>query len=205
MKKWTTLFLGFSWVVLLQSCRTYQPVFTDEEILSETIHNSYFADPDRDYAYRAGITVYGHEFSGLFILKKTTISSHRIVLTTEFGNTLLDMTLFPEGYQKHSVVPHLDKKIILKTLANDISLLVQENFETHKKGRTESGYIYGSTYRKKNVFLWLTSEKIIKKITLASQFKEKLSVYFEGISDNVAEEILIDHHNMPLQIRLKTL
>ena len=69
MKKWTTLFLGFSWVVLLQSCRTYQPVFTDEEILSETIHNSYFADPDRDYVYRAGITVYGREFSGLFILK----------------------------------------------------------------------------------------------------------------------------------------
>jgi len=83
--------------------------------------------------------------------------------------------------------------------------MVQENLETHKKCRTESGYIYGSTYRKKNVFLWLTSEKIIKKITLASQFKEKLSVYFEGISDNVAEEILIDHRNMPLQIRLKTL
>lgn len=205
MKKWTTLFLSFSLAVVLHSCRPYQPVFTEEEIWSETLYNRYFSDPDQDYVYRAGITVYGNELSGLLILKKTAASSHRVVLTTEFGNTLWDMTIFPEGYQKHSVVPSLDKKIILKTLANDMSLLVCETFKTHKKSREGDGYLYGGKFDKKNLFVWVTTEKIIKKITLASQFKEKLNVYFEANSATFAEEIVIEHLTIPLQIRLKAL
>ncbi|HLU51689.1 MAG TPA: hypothetical protein VKZ42_05950 [Flavobacteriaceae bacterium] len=205
MSKWTTLFLAFNLAVVLYSCRTYHPAFTEEEISSETLYNHYFSDPAKDYVYKASITVYGNDISGILIIKKISETTHRVVMTTEFGNTLLDMTLFPEGYQKHSVVPSLDKKIILKTLAHDMSLLVRETFKTHKKSRDGSGYLYGGKIDTKNLFVWVTSEKLIKKITLASQFKEKLNVYFDANSGIFAEEVVIEHLTIPLQISLKAL
>ena len=94
MQKSTILFL-ISILFLVVSCasnnfeKELKPV-----TLENTIYNvPYFANPEIDYAYKANISVYGNDLSGIFIAKKINATTHRVVFTTEFGNKLLDFEI----------------------------------------------------------------------------------------------------------------
>src|SRR6218665_2669598 len=64
--------------------------FTKTAVERTIISPPYFSDSNVDYVYKSNISVYGNELSGIFIIKKITENTHRVVFTTEFGNKLLD-------------------------------------------------------------------------------------------------------------------
>ncbi|MGB5556166.1 MAG: hypothetical protein WBM83_16035, partial [Flavobacteriaceae bacterium] len=45
----------------------------------------------------------------------------------------------------------------------------------------------------------------LQKISRTAHGKEKVTFLFSGINDNIAEEISIEHHNIPLIIKLKAI
>ena len=72
MRKSTILFLliNFFLVLFLSSCASnvvkgYTPITLEKKIITVP----YFSNSETDYVYKANISVYGNELSGIFIAK----------------------------------------------------------------------------------------------------------------------------------------
>ncbi len=169
--------------------------------------NLYFANSAIDYVYKTNVEVYGTNFSGILIIKKTALETHRMVFTSQFGSTFFDIELGKESYKINTIVKQLDRKIILNTLIRDFSLLVKEiapvvekyynqEYEVLKnKQNTYSNYYF---YEKKDVRL--------HKIVQTTRSKEKFDIIFNDITDDeIAKKITIDHKNIKLKIELNAL
>ena len=105
MQKSTILFL-ISLLFIVTSCATYT-LEKDLKLvtLEKSIYNApYFSNSETDYVYKANITVYGNELSGIFIVKKINETTHRAVFTTEFGNKLLDFEVSDTNFKINFIV-----------------------------------------------------------------------------------------------------
>lgn len=206
MQKSTTPFLLINCflVCFLFSCsqkitRNYNPKPTEKT----TYEAPYFSSPEIDYVYKANITVYGHELSGIFIAKKINDTTHRVVFTTEFGNKLLDFEISETSFKVNSIVSELDRKILISTLKKDFRLLLRKDYLIEKEFEDQTNTIYQSKDGKKYNFIFISkgSQKL-EKIILASQTKEKLTISFSSENNNFADKIEILHQNIKLKIEL---
>ena len=86
------LFLSCSLFLFLLSCGTpFQiPKKYQKEQINQEVKNPYFSGSEEHF-YRATIEAYGHTFNGILAIKTNSLS-HRVALTTDFGNTLLDFS-----------------------------------------------------------------------------------------------------------------
>ncbi|UWX55281.1 hypothetical protein NYZ99_01310 [Maribacter litopenaei] len=64
-------FLTFSILLLLVSCTSYPKKlgYQTTDSASQMIINPYFSDMNRDYVYKANITVFKNNFGGILVLK----------------------------------------------------------------------------------------------------------------------------------------
>lgn len=190
--------------LLLISCKTYEiPNINKKESTQNSYTNFYFSDPEKDYIYKAGIEIYGKQLGGIFVAKKINDTLHRVVLTTDFGNTLLDFELSENSFKVNYCVDELNRKIIHNTLKNDFRLLFKEKYIVNQVFENELNTIFKS--KDGNRFNFLienkTEQKLIQLIH-ASKTKEKVIISFESKSSNFAENIIIEHHNINLKITL---
>jgi hypothetical protein len=77
------LLINFFLVLVLSSCasnvvKEYTPVALEKR----TFEVPYFSDSEMDYVYKANISVYGNELTGIFIAKKINETTHRVVFKT---------------------------------------------------------------------------------------------------------------------------
>ncbi|QYS89693.1 hypothetical protein [Flavobacterium davisii] len=191
--------------VFLQGCKIYEPLENSVlEHKEQIILNPYFANPELDYIYKAQIEAYGNTLSGLFIIKKINQNSHRVVMTTDFGNKLLDFTIGEQEVKTNYVIEDLNKKIILKILANDLKLLVQEKYlaKTEREKdeirvlETKQNAIHNYFYFKKD------SNQLIK-IVQSTKRKARLSIIFDTKNADFSDQIFLEHYNFNIKINLK--
>ncbi|MCV9932257.1 hypothetical protein OIU80_08175 [Flavobacterium sp. LS1R47] len=206
MQKSTTPFLLINCflVCFLFSCgqkitRNYTP-----KPLEKTSYEApYFSSPEIDYVYKANITVYGHELSGIFIAKKINDTTHRVVFTTEFGNKLLDFEISEASFKVNSIVSELDRKILISTLKKDFRLLLRKDYLIEKQFEDQTNTIYQSKDDKQYNFIFLSKDnQKLEKVIHASQTKEKITILFSSENNNFAEKIEILHQNIKLKIEL---
>lgn len=207
MQKSTILFL-ISFLILLTSCATNNVVkdFKPKEVNVKNYDNPYFSNPEIDYVYKANISVYGNELSGIFIAKKISESAHRVVFTTEFGNKLLDFEISENDFKINSIVDELDKKILINTLKTDFRLLLKKDFQVNEHFENQSFDVFKSA--DKNKFNYLFESKTDSKLTKivhSSKRKEKFSIIFTTENNTFAQNIVIKHENIKLKIELNYL
>lgn len=189
---------------LLISCKSYVPL-NAELIESEltVVENNYFSDPVKDYVYRAKIEAYGNEFGGIFILKKIEDDLHRIVLTTDFGFKMLDVSVSQYTFKINFIMEQLDRKIILKTLEQDFKTLLKPNFEVNETYETSRFLIYKAKEGNRNYFIFKNKEtKQLEKILQTTRTKKKVSFGFEGKNNTFADSITVNHKDLNLNIYL---
>lgn len=186
------------------SCKTYKiPNATKIESSQKKIQNRYFSDSEKDYVYKANIDVYGKQLGGIFVAKKINDTLHRAVLTTDFGNTLLDFEVSENSFKVNYCVDELNKKIVLNTLKKDFRLVFKQNrfieevFEnqTHTIYKTKDGNRFNYLFENK-------SDKKLTQLTHTTKTKEKVVIRFEGKNITFAEKINIEHKNIKLKIEL---
>lgn len=205
MQKLMTRLLPISVVLLLiVSCKSYE-IQGVEKIESDVknIQNTYFSDTETDYVYKAHIEVYGNDLSGIFVVKKINETTHRVVLTTDFGNKLLDFELSENDFKVNSIVADLDKKIVINTLKKDFRLLLKNNFSVDEVFENEKETVYKSKEGSQSNYVIKSKENnSITELKNTSETKEK--VVFKFVPKNVtfAESILIQHYNIQLKIEL---
>lgn len=206
MQKSTIRLLPISLLFLLAACGSNPVKDLVKVPLGQTsFHNSYFADPKMDYVYKTNISVYGNELSGICIIKKTG-EKHRVVLTTEFGNKLIDLEISPSDYKVNAIVEELDRKMLIAILVNDFRLLLRENYQITQEFETAESVVLQSVESKKNHFLYLSkSDKKLQKMIQASKRKQKISIGYLTENDIFADKISIQHYDIKLKMEFQYL
>ena len=190
-------------LILLNSCSSLPTTqnFLEEES-AKIIINNYFANTSTDYVYKAKIVAGTTNFGGLLIIKKIATNHHRVVFTTEFGNKIFDFEFIKEQFKVNFVLDKLDKKIIINALKRDFQLLVNEYNKTVKKFVKQEQIIYKTQLNKKDNYYFLNTNNELSKIIMASKRKEKVSIQFKDVANNIAKNIELKHHNFKMTIQL---
>jgi hypothetical protein len=168
------------------------------------VKNPYFSNTEIDYVYKAKIEVYGKNFGGILIIKKTGPESHRIVFTTEFGSKLFDFQFEGDAFTKNFVVEDLDNKFIINILKVDFKLLVNEKAKILVVYDADNQNIYKTQNETRFNFYFVEIESgQLQKIVNASKTKEKVEIDFTSSEGKIADSIAIKHNNIKLKIDLE--
>lgn len=185
------------------SCKTYQLGNVKTVQNSEkTIENLYFSS-NEDYVYKCQMDIYKNHVSGILIIKKISKKAHRVVLTTDFGNKMIDFELVDNDFKLNYVLPDLDKKIVINFLKNDFQKLLKRNFEVENVFADDLTKIYDSNNGKEVFFLSFNKEnRLLKSIVYTKHRKEKINFTFEAKKPTFAEKIEIQHKDFKINIKL---
>ena len=163
----------------------------------------YFSNPTIDYVYKANISVYGNELTGIFIAKKINDTTHRVVFTTEFGNKLLDFQISENDFKINSIVDELDRKILINTLITDFRLVLRSHYTVKNQFTNNKNVVYLSEEPKMLNYLFISkSNNSLSKIVCASKRKEKINLFFTSENNIFASKIIIEHKTIQLKIEL---
>lgn len=190
--------------LLFVSCKTYEiPNATKIESNQKNVQNLYFSDSEKDYVYKASIDVYGKQLGGIFVAKKINDSIHRAVLTTDFGNTLLDFEVSENSFKVNYCVDDLNKKIVLNTLKDDFRLVFRQNYFVEEAFENQSHTVYKVKDGKRfNYLSENKSDQMLTQLIHTTKTKEKVVIRFEGKNSTFAKKINIEHKNIKLNIEL---
>ena len=184
---------------LFFSCKSYQlqeAVAIDNS--NQFVQNQYFSDTSLDYVYKTHIEIYGNKMGGIFIAKRINDSIHRLVLTTDFGNKLLDFEISENSFKVNFIIDNLDKKIILNTLRDDFRTLLQVNNTILKSYKTNNELIYQTNT---NHYYFVDNfTNRLHKIIKTNKRKEKVLFTFNSKNATFAENIIIQHYNIKLKL-----
>lgn len=177
--------------------------YQTSEKTHQLIENKYFLT-EKEYLYRAKIDVYGNHLSGLLVLKKTDEKEYRIVLTTDFGNTLFSFLYIDNQLKVNYIQEDLNKKIIINTLSNSFSKLLKNDFLIEKKYISPNQTILEINDGKDKIYLYENNEKQIVKQINTKRNKKYTTFTFENKND-ILQKIQIQYHTLKININLNIL
>ncbi len=204
MQKFLIRILAYSLLLFsLVSCKTYELSNVSKvENQEKKIENLYFSSPE-DYVYKCHMEVYNNDISGILIVKKISENIHRVVMTTDFGNTMIDFELSQTDFKLNYVLPDLDKKMVINFLKNDFQLLLKKEFPVEEKFENQNAGIYISKEENTGYYLYFNKEsKLLKGIIYTKNKKEKIDFNFESKNPIFADKIVLQHKDFKIRIEL---
>lgn len=204
MRKLINRILLFSSIVLFTaSCKSYRVEATKNGLpLLHEYQKRYFDDVSKDYIYKANIAIYGKELSGILIFKKLDEKRHRLVLTTDFGNKLMDIELSEQDFLVHFIMEDLNRKIILNTLKKDFRLLLQKQYKIDRTYSNDNSVIAESKTGGKQYLHISKVDSLLRKVDYVPKRQSKLSLQFSPETPGFTRNINIQHHKIKLRIDL---
>ncbi len=198
--------LVISLFFVLVGCASYplKNGFSPNDLERNEITNPYFSDTTKDYIYKTQVSAFDKNFGGILAIKKLGEEHHRLVFTTEMGNTIFDFTFKENEFIVNKILKELDRKILVNILKRDFLAMITQKAKIQKTYKKESktlenGLILSKTH------LFLTENGQLLKIIRIGNGREKVVITFDQISQNVANNILIAHKSIKLRIHLKAI
>jgi len=189
--------------ILFTSCKTYtlndvKPIPSSEK----TVENLYFSSKE-DYVYKCQMDIYKNHVSGILIIKKISKTTHRVVLTSDFGNKLIDFEISEDDFKLNYVLPDLDKKIVINFLRNDFQQLLKQKYPVTESFENENSKIYLSKMNKKEYYLFFSKENnLLKQIVYTKNNKEKIDFTFDAKKNTFADSLNLQHKDFKINIKL---
>ncbi len=159
------------------------------------------------FVYNSGIDAFRDHYSGLMIIKPLSERDYRVVFVNELGMKIFDMEFFANGnFILHHCIEFLNRKMIINTLKNDISLALNNQIHTVK--RTFKDQKTGkSVFRVKDrngikYLLVDDNKRRIEKIVRKGGFGKKAVVDFFSSDTSEPDSVKISHNNIKLDIYL---
>lgn len=196
-------FLISSFFLLLISCKTFQ--LADAKLVNSDksqLENNYFSTYD-DRVYKCQIDVYKNDISGILIVKKLNETTHRVVLTSDFGNKLIDFEVSENDFKLNYVLPDLDKKIIINFLKKDFRILLKKDYLVSETFENKEFKIYISQKNKEKYYLFVDRKnQLLKKMIFTKNNKEKIDFSFYAKKHIFADSINLQHKDYKINIKL---
>ncbi|MDV7696350.1 hypothetical protein N6B72_05395 [Chryseobacterium soli] len=190
-------------ILLLGSCKTYkladvQPVSGTEKM----VENLYFSSAE-DYVYKCQMDIYNNHVSGILIVKKINDTTHRVVLTSDFGNKLIDFEISEHNFKLNYVLPDLDKKIVINFLKNDFQHLLRKEYPVNSRFENKESNIYLSKLDKKTYYLFFNKQNgLLNQIIYTKNNKEKIDFTFAAKKHIFADSLNLQHKDFKINIKL---
>lgn len=192
-------------VLLMASCKSVKldHVYKDAFISKQTtIENSYFAKIGEEHIFRANVSVFKNELSGLLVVKRIDENQHRVVMTSDFGNTLFDFSIYPDRYVANYVMSDINKKFILNILAKDFQLFTAVKLPVNMISLREDDTVFIGTYNKLKTVLFCDNQLGgISRLVYGTPKNAKVSYYYNKKEDDKTI-LMIEHYNFPMKIIL---
>ena len=173
--------------------------------LSEDNFKPIFKDNFKSFLFKTTLT-YGDklELGGLLALKQLSEGNYRTIFLTKFGMTLFDFEFGDNGFIVHKVLEQMDRKIFLKIIEQDMEMLLSRGIlgnkaTAFKKGEaTKEKVVFKTKWNKKTHFFVQEDQH---KITEIHQ-NRAVSILFSKYIAKIPRSIDIQHHNIPLSMKL---
>lgn len=147
--------------------------------------------------------IYKNDVSGILMIKKISESAHRVVMTSDFGNKMIDFEISENDFKLNYVLPDLDKKMVVNFLKKDFRELLRQKYPIVESFENDLSLVYNSKIDKKNYYLSFSKEdNLLKKIIYTQNNKEKIDFSFEAKKPTFAETIEIQHKDFKINIKL---
>lgn len=197
------ILLSSLFVIVLLGCASYPKKngFHSVETIQKETLNPYFSDISKDYVYKTKIEAFDKSFGGLLIVKKLGAAYHRIVFTTEVGNTLFDFTFMGDNFKVNRILKEMDRKLLVNILKRDFKTLIAEHPLVLQTFKDKGDIVYATKILSKKHYFYHT-EGQLNKIARVGSGKEKVVVLFSEIEEHMARKIEILHKTFPLTITL---
>jgi len=190
--------------MLCVSCFAVQNALSAESQPLQLHKTPVFRTGTTEAVFRGNINVYKHYFSGIFALKKETEENYRIVLISEVGVTLFDLSFTAKGFKVNYCIEPLQKKGLLKLLYLDFLLLVDAPYPEDlklQKNRGKKAQFILKKKRNSRDFYYFEKETMVEIVSKA--FLNKTDIKFKEIKEGVAKSIHIQHRPVKLKMELK--
>jgi hypothetical protein len=196
-------------ILFAVSCSNPYKNITKTEYSKDNLENIPYALPfsEKVLIYKANISFYNNNISGLLIIKRTDHNIYRIALTTQFGLKIFDFELNNGALEVKYCIEYLNKKVIINTFQTDFNLLLMQN-------KAETIYTFKNIDLNQNIWQFssgkinhyyiqnLESEKI-EIISYKKRNSEKISVGLHNYKGNIPGNIELEHHNIKIKMNLK--
>ncbi|WP_228463198.1 hypothetical protein [Chryseobacterium cheonjiense] len=147
--------------------------------------------------------IYKNHVSGILIIKKISENTHRVVLTSDFGNKLIDFEISEEDFKLNYVLPDMDKKIVINFLKNDFRELLKRNYPVSQSFENKTDYIYLSKADKRAYYLFFGKEnQMLKQIVYTKNNREKIDFSFDAKKHIFADSLNLRHKDFKINIKL---
>ena len=195
------LFLSCSLFLFLLACGTpFQiPKKYQKEQINQEVKNPYFSGSEEHF-YRATIEAYGHTFNGILAIKTNSLS-HRVALTTDFGNTLLDFSYTEKKWKVNYINEDLDRKPLIGMFERDFLDLLKSFHCTEKYSDSQKVIYLSQEQKTKNYLFQNPSGKIYEQVNTNGSKKYTTFAFFYN-GEGQLREVLIEHHTMKVLITL---
>ncbi|WP_437919192.1 hypothetical protein [Sphingobacterium sp. LRF_L2] len=195
-------FLIFSSVFLLvlTSCGSYRyPESSGVRNIAPKELNNYYADTSKSFVYRAKIEAFGCDVNGSLLIKTVQPDVHRVALVSDFGQTLLDVTLFPYTYTKHYAMDDLDRSVVVKEIVDIFRVLTERRFSSEALIFMDKQRF--PVYLAKDSYYTFENRQMLN-ISRVKGKKEHFLVSFRNIQGLSVEEVSIEHRRFPITMHL---
>jgi len=148
--------------------------------------------------------VYGNDISGILIIKKISETAHRVVMTSDFGNKMIDFEIGENNYFKlNYVLADLDKKMVINFLKNDFQELLRKSYPISERFENNESIIDISKIDKNIYYLFFDKKNdILTQIIYIKNNREKINFSFDAKKSTFAEIINLQHKDFKININL---
>lgn len=181
---------------------------TSETVISLNDVKPWFTDGPDHYLFNTEIDIYRNHFGGMMVIKYLSKESCRVVYITEVGIKVFDMEFFINGdFKLHYCLDAINRKIIIKTLKNDIGLMLA-NIPSDKKikiseDRKQNKSLLKSTDHSLTKYYLLDNKSLrTEEILTRKCLQKKMEIKYFSNNLNELDSVLIKHYNIRLKIHL---
>lgn len=167
--------------------------------------NSYFTNSDSAYLYQTEIRFMKNYYSGLMVIKSQSDSVKRMVFITEMGIKIFDIEIKnplinKKYYTVNYIIEPMSRKMIVKTLANDLGMLCQNGNVKFidAYANDEKTFLRIKNHCKSYYYIYGMNEKNYNEIIVNSMFKQKSDINFFEVNNFAPDSIKLKHNGLNL-------
>jgi len=179
------------------------------------VHNlsSFFNNVDSSYLYQAEIRFMKNYYSGIMVLKPQNDSLTRVVFMTEMGIKIFDFEIsnplkYKNNFKVYYIMEPMSKKIIQKTLATDIGLLLLDgnNFPVNNYiDNNEKQIVRVKNHGKRFFYMFGKDHQQYNQIKVNTRCHKKTEVDFYRYQNQSPDSIKINHFGIKLSYTFRRL
>ncbi len=204
--------LGLSLLLLLllfNACSValfngYRP----KDDFSGNLPRSWFAADSGHFLFNTSIDLMKNHFSGIMVIKPVADGYYRVVFITEVGLKIFDMEFSPDRQTKvHYMMDAMNKKGLVNTLSNDISLVLMNGLSDVQpdilEKRDSEDVIFRYREQKTRSYYFLSGahdKPYMAKQTGSISNKARADLF--GSNHTGIDSVKITHYNLGLSINL---